>query len=278
MTINQQPVGVPTMGQLQIQLDRIHRRWWLVLLVMSITVIGTGLYAMSQPAGYTGTKALRVASQTRGPEQDAVLAQGYVEYFNQPATKQALRAKAELASDVTFSARNSASSPLFYIDVVAPDADAAAVAANKLSDTFRDEINTQVQQSDERTIADLMAQIEASQDKLTRVPSPSTEFSLILEEMSSWRKSINDIKANKTNQLMDVLPTAGVTSTSRNVAQNMTLALLGGLVLGVVAALAMASTDERPATTPQRLVTPQEVLDRPRPALNSQLGTEESRA
>lgn len=265
------------MSPLQIQLARIRRRWWLVLAVMVIVVAGTVMYSASQHTVHTGTRALRVSSLARGPEQDAVLAQGYVEFFNQPPTEQALRAKIGLSSDVAFNARNSASSPIFYIEATAPNDDLAAASANKLADTFRDDINTQVQQSDEPAIDYLRAQISEDQDNLKRVPSPSTEFSLILEEMSTWRKSINDLKANTTNQLMDVLPTAGISSTSPKVAQNAALALVGGLILGLVAALALASAEDR-------LATAQEVPERPgpdtrvTPNTNTLPGREESRA
>jgi succinoglycan biosynthesis transport protein ExoP len=244
------------MTPLQIRLDHIRRRWWLVLAVMAIAALATTLYSLSQQSVHTGMKALRVSSMTRGPEEDAVLAQGYVEYFNQPSAQQALRVKLGLPSDVAFNARNSASSPIFYVEAIAPDTDAATASANKLADTFRDDINTQVRQGDAGAIAGLRALISAGQEQFKRVPSPSTESSLMLEEIRSWQKSINDREVNTTNQLMDVLPTASSSSTSPNVAQNAALALAGGLILGVLAALALASAEER-------LVTPQEVQERP---------------
>lgn len=249
------------MSPLQIQLDRIRRRLWLVLAVTAIALVGTVLYSVSQKPVYTSTMALRVDSQTRGPEQDAVLAQGYVEYFNQPSAKQVVRAKTGLSADVAFSARTSATSPILYIEAAAPNADLAVASARRIAETFREDINTQVRQSNERIIADLRAQISALQDRLKTLPSVSTEFSLILQELVTLRKSINDLKASTTNQLRDVLPSAGVSSASSNVLQNAALALAGGLILGVVAALMLASVEDRPAT-PQEVREPAPTLAR----------------
>lgn len=268
--------GTRPMSPLQIQADRIRRRWWLVLAIAAIAVVGTALYSVAQQPASTGTKALRVSSPTRGPEQDAVLAQGYVEYFNQQSTKQILRTKTSLPADVTFSAHNSATSPIFYIEAVAPSPDLAATSATKLSDTFRDDINTAVRQSDERVIADLRSQIDEDQERLVRVPSPSTEFSMIVEEMSAWRRSITELKGNTTNQVVDVLPTAGVSSTAPNVAKNAALALIGGLVLGGVAAVALASVEDSPQAEPQRLVTSPELPERP--SLNAGQNRDQSHA
>ncbi len=236
------------MTALQIQLDRILRRRWLVLAVMAIAVLGTVLYSVVQKPVYTSTWALRVDSLARGPEQDAVLAQGYVEYFNQPPSKQVLRAMTGLSSDVAFNARNSATSPIFYIEATAPTADLAAGSATRLAETFREEINTQVRQSSGRTIADLRAQISAAQDRLNTLPSASSEVPLIVQEIESLRKGISDLQATTTNQLTDVFGRAGVSSTAPNVVQNAALAMVGGLILGVVAALALTSAEDRLGT------------------------------
>lgn len=249
------------MSVLQVQLDRIRRRRWLVLAVMAIAVLGTVLYSVVQKPAYTSTWALRVESLDRGPEQDAVLAQGYVEYFNQPSSKQVLRAMTGLSSDVAFDARNSATSPIFYIEATAPNSDLAAASARRLTETFREEINTQVRQSNQRTIADLRVQISAAQDRLKTLPSSSYEFPLIVGEIESLRTGINDLQATTANQLTDVFGSAGVSRTSPNVVQNAALALVGGLILGVVAALALANAEDRLANAEDRLATPAPVPD-----------------
>ncbi len=236
------------MSMLQVQLDRILRRRWWVLAVMAIALMVTVLYSVVQKPAYTSTWALRVDSQARGPEQDAVLAQGYVEYFNQPSSKQVLQAMAGLSAEVAFSARNSATSPIFYIEATAPTADLAVGSAKKLAETFREEINSQVRQSNGRTVADLRAQISAAQGRLTTVPNSSSEVPLILQEIESLQAGINDLQATTTNQLTDVFRSAGVSSTSPNVVLNSVLALAGGLILGVVAALALASAQDRRVT------------------------------
>lgn len=233
------------MSALQIQLDRIRRRRWLPLAVMAIALIATLLYSVVQKPAYTATRALRVESLDRGPEQDAVLAQGYVEYFNLPSSKQVFRAMTRLSPDVTFSARNSATSPILYIEATAPTADLAAASATGLAETFRDEINAQVRASNQRTITDLRAQMSAAQDQLNSLPSGSSESSLIGQDIESLRKGINDLQTTRTNQLTDVLATAGVVNTSPKVLPNLALALVGGLILGIVVALALASAEDR---------------------------------
>ena len=242
------------MSSLQVQLDRLRRRGWLILVITFIAVLGSVTYTLFQQTTYTGTATLTVSSANRGPEEDAVLSQGYVEYFNQDSAKEALIARIRLPEEVTFDARTSASSPIIYIDAVSPNSEFAATAARTLAETFRQQINTGVQAISDQTIVDLRTQIQAAEVALPR--ATLAEGQVLTQQISALQKRILDVQSDAIdNQLKDLQLIPAVTAAAPSVASNGLLALFGGLILGAAAALALAGAEDR-------LVTPQEVRQR----------------
>lgn len=241
------------MSPLQAQLDRIRRRRWLVVVITLLAVVGSVAFAYLGGTSYTGRAALTVSSD-RSPEQDATLAQGYVEYFNQDFAQDSLQERTGLPETVSFAAVNSAASPIIYIEATAATAEEAAAAAQTLAEAFRDDINGSIQQQGEAPIADLRAQI----DDLNRqiAAANAADASLLSNQLTGLQERILQIQSETTNnQLKDLSLNAGVTSTPPNIVQNAVLGLVGGLILGIVAALALALAEDR-------LVTPQEVRER----------------
>lgn len=241
------------MSPLQAQLDRIKRRRWLVVFITLLAMAGALAYAYVGGTSYTGRAALTVASD-RPPEQDATLAQGYVEYFNQDFAQDTLQERTGVSSDVSFNAINSAASPIIYIEATASTADGASEAARSLAEAFRDDINASVLQQSEAQVDDLRDQLADLGRQISAAPAAEAE--LLSTQLASLQDRILEIQGETANnQLKDLSLNAGVTSTPPDLVQNALLGLVGGLILGVVAALALALAEDR-------LATPQEVRER----------------
>ena len=117
------------MSPLQIQWDRIRRRWVLILVIGIVAAVGSLGASLLQGSTYTGRSALTIVSQDRAPEQDTVLAQGYADYFNQASSQQQLRQTAGVPDSVTLNARIAAASPIVYIEAVADSPEVASDSA-----------------------------------------------------------------------------------------------------------------------------------------------------
>ncbi len=82
------------MTPLQMHTRRVLRRWRLIVALAVLGALAGGLWSMlARSASWTATSALTTQSQTRAPEQDAVLALGYVDYFNQESYQELLRSQ-----------------------------------------------------------------------------------------------------------------------------------------------------------------------------------------
>lgn len=239
------------MSPLQVQLDRVRRRKWLIVVITAIAVVGSVAYSLLSPTTYTGTSTLIVSSGNRA-EEDAVLAQGYVEYVNEESAQEALLQAARL-SDVDFEARTGASSPIVYIDATASNAQLAGTAATTLARTFREQVNAGVQAGADSTIAALRAQLEAAQNALGSTSATNPQGAAISAQIESLQDEILQVQREAIgNQLKDLQLTPAVTSTQPDPVVNAVLALFGGLILGVAAALALAGAEDR-ITSPQEI-------------------------
>jgi Mrp family chromosome partitioning ATPase len=242
------------MSPLQVQLDRVRRRIGLIIAITMIAVVGAVAYSLASPVTYTGTSTLIVSSGARA-EEDAVLAQGYVEYINEESAQEALLQAANL-SDVSFEARTGASSPIVYIDATADNAQLAGTAAKTIAQTFREQVNAGIQAGADSTIAALRTQLEAAQTALARPLTPDAEKQVIATQINSLQDQILKVQTDAIGrQLKDLQLTPAVSSTTPDPVVNGVLALFGGLILGVAAALALAGAENR-------ITSPQEVRQR----------------
>ncbi|MGQ0574875.1 MAG: Wzz/FepE/Etk N-terminal domain-containing protein [Pseudonocardia sp.] len=242
------------MSPLQVQLDRVRRRKWLIVVITAIAVVGSVAFSLLSPTTYTGTATLIVSSGNRA-EEDAVLAQGYVEYVNEDSAQEALLQAANL-SDVDFEARTGASSPIIYIDATAENAQLAGTAATTIARTFREQVNAGVQGGADSTIAALRTQLEAAQTALGATLTNDPQRTALSAQISSLQDEILQVQREAIgNQLKDLQLTPAVTSSSPDPVVNGILALFGGLILGVAAALALAGAEDR-------IASPQEIRQR----------------
>lgn len=235
------------MSPLQVQLDRLRRRAGLIVAITVIAVIGAVAFSLLSPTTYTGTSTLVVSSGSR-TEEDAVLAQGYVEYVNEDSAQEALLSAAHL-SDVQFQARTGASSPIIYLDAQAGTAELAGSAATTLARTFREQVNAGVQAGADSTIAALRTQLEAAQTALGATISTDPQRTVLGEQIKSLQDEIIQVQREAIGkQLKDLQLTPAVTSSTPDPITNGILALVGGLILGIAAALALAGAENRVAT------------------------------
>jgi Mrp family chromosome partitioning ATPase len=227
------------------QLARIRRGLWLVVLVAMIAMAATVFAAERAGAQYTGRAALSIGSLNRAPEQDTVLAQGYVDYFNEGSYQQRLRSTVSIPGNITFSARVAAASPIIYVEGVGPDPDAVRTAVATMATAFRNDVNSGIQADESSRIAALKQQIAIQQEALNASQPNSQAGNLASQTISQLQTSITEIQADTSNQLQELQMMAGVAQVQSNLAVNLALALAGGLVLGMLAALALAALRNR---------------------------------
>jgi Mrp family chromosome partitioning ATPase len=236
------------MSPLRIQLDRLRRRTWLVIAITILATLGAVAASRGQQSTYTGRATLTIVSTDRAPEQDAPLAQGYAEYFNELSYQQVLAKTAGVPAGVTFSARTAATSPIVYVEATADSPQLAASSASGMAKAFVNDLNENLQSDGEGTIADLRNQLNSERALLDTLQEQSPEAQLATETILSLQNRINDIQTDTSNKLRELQLNAGVSENSPKIAQNAGLGLLGGLILGCVAALAFAGVENRIST------------------------------
>src|SRR5580765_3944716 len=133
--------GFGAVSPARLLLGRIRRRWLLVVGLAIVGAVGAGVWSTTAAAqAWTGTIALTTQSQNRAPDQDAVLALGYVDFFNQDAYQQVLHAEIGAPAGVRLSAKTGATSPVFYIQATGTSADQVRSLAASAADRFRSDV------------------------------------------------------------------------------------------------------------------------------------------
>jgi Mrp family chromosome partitioning ATPase/capsular polysaccharide biosynthesis protein len=242
------------MKSLQTYLNRIRRHLWLVLAITLVATIGALVYTVRQPTTYTARSTLTTASQNRSPDQDAYLAEAFAQYFNKPSYQQRIRALAEVPADVRVSALTGATSPILYIEATGPDRTVASRSAAQVAQRFRDDVQANANAARDKELASIEQRIKDKQALLRRLKGDSDERALILSEILDLQRQATDIRDNTANQLVDLQRDAGVSEHQPSLIINGLLGLVGGLVLGSAAALALAALRNR-ITTPDDVRT-----------------------
>lgn len=189
---------------------------------------------------YTGRASLIVASPDRAPEQDAVLVQGYVSYFNDSAYQSQLVQQGAVSGSVTLSARAAASSPILLIEATSTNLEEAAGSATTVARTFQADINATTDAEQEDQIQNLRVQIAEAEDQ----GNAGT--------VSSLRQQISDVRRDTTNKLQELQFDGGVSVNSPDRATGILFAVFGGSVVGVLAALTLARLRGGNASSAQR--------------------------
>ncbi len=144
------------------KLTAVRRYWWIVFVVVSLAVLGAIVSTARTPTTYLGRTSLIVSSNDRSPEQDAVLVQGYVSYFNNDAYQQQLLAETGLDANASLSAQAAAASPILVISATASDPESAQSAAIAVARAFKDDINKSHDQKIAAAIASLQDELDTA--------------------------------------------------------------------------------------------------------------------
>lgn len=207
------------------------RRFWWVVLVITLVAIGAGLAsALNTSTTYTGRSSMIMSSNNRSPDQDAVLVQGYVDYFNNGAYQSQLLERAGVDESVSVTARAAASSPIMVVEVTSSSARSAQRAASDVASAFREDVNEERANEKAREVAELQARV----DELLATPLVGSAYAAEL-----LQERIAMVQVDHTNELQVLQLEGGVSTVTPDTTTNVLLAGLGGLLLGILAALAL---------------------------------------
>ena len=231
------------MSPLENYTRNVARRWKVVIFfaVVGAALASAWLFATSRTT-WTATAALTTQSQERAPEQDAVLALGYVNYFNQASYQQLLHAQVPIPAGVTLEAETGATSPIMYITASGRSADDARDAAALAAETFREDVRQSLIVERRRAAADLQAQVDANVKLLGQ---RGYNDAVVLDQIRSLQGRMTDIQADNTNMLKQLQPQPGVASTTPSRVFGIVAGAAGGLIVGVLIALLLTLVDRR---------------------------------
>lgn len=225
---------------IKVYIDRVWDRKWVVLGVAIVTVLLSLFVSQSDVTTYTSRASLTIGSPNRAPEQDAVLAVGYADYFSDAQYQDKLKQTAGIAGDVSLSARTAASSPILYIDATADSRELAASAATKAATAFRDEINASLRAAQDAAIASVRKPF----DDIRAANGTVSEIAL-----TQMQDKINQINGDTSNKLLDLQLESEASVNSPAHAPMAAIGLVVGLVLGVLAALGLGAFSRRLRST-----------------------------
>ncbi len=225
-------------------------KWW-VLVVVLATAGGVlaAVWSMSTATTtWTATAALTSQSQERSPDQDGVLALGYVDYFNQDSYQQLLRAQANIPDDVSLSAQTGASSPILYIQASGPSEGMVRDAAASAAEVFRDDVREALVTERRQAANDLQAEIDSHVQELNSLQRTDVEKNVILDQVRSLQGRLTEFLADNTNHLKQLQPEPGVSSTTPSPTVDIVSGAAGGAIFGILIALVIAVLDRRVRT------------------------------
>lgn len=230
-----------------IQLQRIRHFWPLVLLITLGAVIASAVSTYTSEPSYTGRTVLIVSSPGRVPEEDAVMVRGYIDLFNNPAYQARLRDSTDLPPGTTFEARTAAASSMIFVEATAGTDVGVKDAALALATNFRWDVDAVRRAEKDASLDALRSQLEERRRLLTEGADPAYTTQRIIE----LETLIQQLQGDSTNQLQILQPDAGIAMSESSMSRNVLLGLLGGLVLGSVAAVlaALFSPPSAPPTT-----------------------------
>jgi Mrp family chromosome partitioning ATPase len=241
------------MSPLENYTRNVARRWKVVIAFAVLgAVLATAWWFAAPRTTWTGTAALSTQSQERAPEQDAVLALGYVNYFNQPSYQQLLHTQVAIPAGVKLAAEMGATSPIMYITATGRSANDARDAAALAAEAFREDVRASLVVERRRAAADLQAQVDANVKLLGQ---RGYNDAVVLDQIRSLQGRMTDIQADNTNMLKQLQPEPGVASTTPSPLLGIVAGAAGGLVTGVLVALLLTFLDRRlrtPADIRQR--------------------------
>ncbi|MEC3955850.1 hypothetical protein VMT65_22645 [Nocardia sp. CDC153] len=217
---------------LSVVIDRIWQRRWLVAAVALVVAFGAYYTAHGRMTTYTA-RVLVSAGSNRPPTQDAILAQGFTYYLNDPSYQASLGHKKGFPDGInSFSAQFVAASPLFYVQVTANSAAAAVAAAPKVAQLYVDDVNGRLDANRAAT-ADAMtaSMMKVWSDRLAANDPNAYSAQIQLQQ------AIDVLNADTQNRLTVLQSGAGATPIGPGKTKTMGTGIIGGLILGCVVAL-----------------------------------------
>jgi lipopolysaccharide/colanic/teichoic acid biosynthesis glycosyltransferase/capsular polysaccharide biosynthesis protein len=225
---------------------RVANRWVLVAVLAIAGGVLAALWSLATvTTTWTATAALTSQSQERSPDQDGVLALGYVDYFNQDSYQQLLRAQANIPDEVSLSAQTGASSPILYIQASGPSEELVRDAAAAAAEVFREDVRESLVTERRQAVDDLQAEIDRQVQDLNSLERTDVEKNVILDQIRSLQGRLTEFLADNTNHLKQLQPQPGVSSSTPSPMVDILSGLAGGAILGVLLALLMAVLDRR---------------------------------
>ena len=218
----------------QRRVEQIRQRWWVVAVVTVLAVLAAAASALPVHPTYVGKSTLVLSA--RAPEQDAVMILGYVTIFNDAATITRLRTTAKIPEDVSFEARAAGPSPILAIEATAHDPKVAQDAAVDIGKAFSAYINEVPQSGRENYVAELKRQL-AEIPPVDPSGSANPYYATLQERIDDAQFSFNE--------LLFLQAWAGVTEITPNLGLKLGLGAVGGLLLGILAALGLAAVSTR---------------------------------
>jgi capsular polysaccharide biosynthesis protein len=210
--------------------------WWLVLAVTMVGLLGGLIAAATTPTTYVGRTSLIVSSNDRSPDQDAVLVQGYVDYFNDAAYQTQLLRSVGVQERVPLSASSSASSPILVISATTSDPQTAQSDAIAVAGAFMDDINDVHTTKNAEKLAQLRQQLSEA------LSSNSNDASSVVDDLQN---QIEQVQSDTVNALQELQSKGGVAEQRHSLFGNLVPATAGGLLLGVLAAVGLSVLSRR---------------------------------
>ncbi|WP_156036181.1 hypothetical protein [Blastococcus sp. URHD0036] len=213
------------------------RRYWLVVLaVTGIAVLGAVFATKTTDTTYVGRTSLIVSSNDRSPDQDAVLVQGYVAYFNDIAYQRELAGRAGVPDGTELEAEAAAASPIMIISASASDRATAQSYAIEVADGFREDINGVRADSRAEQLASLQTQLDAA------LRSSGANAAAVVSDLQI---RIDQIQSDRVNVLQELQTEGGVSVEEPSLLRNVLPAGAGGLLLGLLGAFALVKLSRR---------------------------------
>lgn len=227
------------------RIEQVRHRWWVVLVVAGLGAL-SALPLLGASPTYTATSTLVLSSPGRNPVEDATMITGYSGLFNDPATIDRLKIGHGIPDGVTFEARMVGASPILTISAVADDPRVAQDSALKMAEAFTDDINSVRQRRNDKAIQETQHQL----DQLLAQPGPEGAMNQLVPVV---QQRLDSLRADSTDQVQELQPRGGVAENAPHMMTELALRTGGGLVLGVLAALALATLSTR-VTNPEDLL------------------------
>ena len=236
----------PAVSPLQQYAQRIRQRWLVIVVLAVVGGLAAGVWSIATAkTTWTATTAMTTTSQAGNPEQDSVLAQGYVDYFNQDSYQFLLRGKAGTPAGVLLSAKAAAASPMFYITASGPDKTAAATAATAATSIFIADIRASLEENRNTAVQALQTAIDEHAAK-ANAPGLTDAYRItVTEQVRYLQAKLSELQADTSNQITELQLVPGMAESKPSSSTAIVAGTVGGAILGVLLALALVLLDNR---------------------------------